>query len=123
MSTAKSNLKKGDFVKHCFKANKNDCNVFHIDELSAERVVVTRVKKENLTFSKRLGFLITDEKETISLENVIYKLPLLKTMGGTIWAQKKFVIKNFDFSRWNLLQTEPHTLNCMLLQLNLLFGG
>ena len=89
MGTAKSNLKKGVFiiVKHYFKANKNECTVFHIDELSVERVVVIRLKKENVTFCKRLGFLITDEKETVSLENVLYKLPQLKTLGGTSRAQ------------------------------------
>ena len=74
MGTAESNLKKGNFiiVKQCFKANKNDCTVCHIDELSAERVVIIRMKKENLTFSKRLGFLITDEKETLG--NVLYEI-------------------------------------------------
>ena len=124
MGTAKSNLKEGDFiiVKHCFKANKNDCTVFHIDESSAERVVIIGMNKENLTFSKRLGFLITDEKETVSLENVLNKLPQLKTLGGTIWSQRKFVIENFDFSRWNLLKTEQYTFNCTLLQLDLSFG-
>ena len=73
MGTAESNLKKWDFiiVKHCFKASKNGCTVFRIDELSAERVEVIRMKKENLTSSKRLDFLITDEKEKVSLENVL----------------------------------------------------
>ena len=71
MNTAESNLKKGDLiiVKRCFKANKNDCTVFQIDELFAERVEVIRMKRENLTLSKRLGFLITDGKETVSLQN------------------------------------------------------
>ena len=95
MGTAESNLKKGDFiiVKHCFKANKNDCTVCHIDALSAERVVIIRMKKENLTFSKRLGFLITDEKETLG--NVLYELSQPKTLGGTSRALACLLVFTF----------------------------
>ena len=102
MGTAELSLKKGNFVivEHCFKANKNDCTVFHIDELSPERVEVIRMKKENLTFSKRQAFLITDENETVLLKN---ELPQSKTLGDTSRDQTKFVFDSFDFSRRNLL--------------------
>ena len=78
MGTAESNLNKGEFgiVKHCFKANKNDCIVFHLDEIFAERV---EVEKRKLDLYTHLGFLIIDEKEIGLPENVLYELPQLKT--------------------------------------------
>ena len=85
MVTAELNLKKGEFciVKHCFKANKNDCIVFRVDEFICRKIGGNVNEKRKLDLCKHLGFLIIDEKETVLPENVFYELPQLKTKSRT----------------------------------------